>query len=433
MSGSGMESTVAITGIRSFNGELRVPGDKSISHRALLISALSAGTSTVKGLSTGKDVLATRVVIGQLGAQVKDAGDHLTIEGGPDRLSAPESELDVGNSGTLMRLGAGMVAGLGGTYTFGGDESINARPMKRIFNPLKQMGAEIHASNDGETAPFTLRSYGLHGIRYALPVASAQVKSSILLAGLGATGTTTVIETIPTRMHTEEMLLDAGAKLDIVTLAGGREISIERGSLKPMDYNIPGDPSQAAFWLVAALVTPDSQITVRNIYLGELRSDFISVLQEMGADITVAYTSKNSGDVTARSSHLRSTTISPDKIAGLIDEIPILCIAASFADGITEISGAAELRVKESDRISVSARALQSFGVAVEEFPDGMAVTGGSRLHRGNVSAHLDHRIAMACSVLAAAVEGSTAITGFDSVESSYPDFLKDFERLTSN
>ncbi|TAN25012.1 MAG: 3-phosphoshikimate 1-carboxyvinyltransferase [Actinomycetota bacterium] len=428
-----MHSEVSISGKRSFNGELSVPGDKSISHRALLISALSSGTSTVKGLSTGRDVMATRAVIAQLGAEVRSLGDLLAIEGGPDRLSPPNSVLDVGNSGTLIRLGAGMVAGLGGTYTFSGDESVNKRPMKRIFNPLRQMGATIDAADNGETAPFTLRSYGLHGIRYSLPVASAQVKSSILLAGLGASGTTTVIETMPTRSHSEEMLAEAGAKLEIVRLPDRKEISIQRSSLKPMDYVVPGDPSQSAFWIVAALISRDSQVTVRNIYLGELRSDFISVLVRMGADITVANTSKNSGDVTAKSSQLRSTTIAAEEIAGLIDEIPILCVAASFAEGVTTITGASELRVKESDRISVMSSALRSFGVEVEEFPDGMAVTGGSCMHSGNVFAHMDHRIAMACSVLAAAVSGTTIITGFDTVDSSYPEFLADFERLTKS
>jgi len=431
VSGPTSKPVVSISGRRSFNGELRVPGDKSISHRALLISSLATGTSKIKGLSRGKDVQATRAVITQLGARVQDQGDHISVAGGRNLLHPSGTILDVGNSGTLIRLGTGMVAGLGGIYTFSGDESVNRRPMKRIFNPLIQMGAEIQASNRGETAPFTLTSHGLHGITYEMPVASAQVKSAILLAGLGAEGTTTVIERVPTRHHSEEMLADAGATIEVRNSAGKSEISIRQGILKPLEYDIPGDPSQAAYWLVAALITPQSQVTVRNIYLGDLRSDFIPVLKRMGGDIEVTYNFRNAGDVTARSSQLNSTEITPDEIPGLIDEIPILCVAAAKASGTTTISGATELRVKESDRISVMVQALKSFGAKVEEFPDGMTIFGGPELHTGKVFAHLDHRIAMATSILGATVSGKTEITGFESVESSYPGFLADYGNLT--
>ncbi|NNN19867.1 MAG: 3-phosphoshikimate 1-carboxyvinyltransferase [Acidimicrobiaceae bacterium] len=433
MADDGLQAVVSIAGQRSFKGELSVPGDKSISHRALLISALSSGASTIRGLSIGKDVQATKAAIIQLGAKVSARADQLIVEGGPDILRHPAGVINVGNSGTLIRLAAGMTAGLGGRYTFSGDESVNSRPMKRIFAPLMQMGAEIEASNNGETAPFTLHSHGLHGIRYEMPVASAQVKSSILLAGLGATGITTVVEKIPTRRHSEEMLLEAGAQLEVVQLANQTEISIERSHLKPINYDIPGDPSQAAFWLVAALILPDSEVTVRNIYLGDLRSDFLTVLRRMGADLTINYISNNSGDVSARSSQLNSTTISPDEIPGLIDEIPIISVAAAHASGTTVITGATELRVKESDRITVMAAALRSFGVEIKELPDGMEITGGGHLRHGTVSAHLDHRIAMSSSVMAATVEGVTEINGFDSVESSYPDFLAHFEQLTNH
>lgn len=433
MAESASESVVYIRGSRSFNGALTVPGDKSISHRALLISCLASGTSIIKGLSQGKDVQATTAVIAKLGARVDGRGDRIFVEGGRDLLHPPGTVLDVGNSGTLIRLGAGMVAGLGGSYTFSGDESVNRRPMKRVFTPLIQMGAVIEASNHGDTAPFTLTSHGLTGITYEMPVASAQVKSAILLAGLGASGTTTVVERIATRRHSEEMLLDAGAEIDVAHYRDRSEIHIRRSSLRPLEYDIPGDPSQAAYWLVAALITPHSKVTVKNIYLGDLRTDFIPVLIRMGADIDISYKSRNSGDVTARSSQLNATEIMPDEIPGLIDEIPILSAAAACANGTTIITGASELRVKESDRISVMVQALQSFGAKVEESPDGMAISGSAKLHAGKVSAHLDHRIAMASSILGAAVAGDTEINGFESVESSYPGFLSDLWKLTAS
>ncbi len=432
MAESASDSVVSITGGRSFNGTLSVPGDKSISHRALLISCLASGTSIIKGLSQGKDVQATKALIAHLGARVDERGGRIFVEGGRDRLHSPGTVLDVGNSGTLIRLGAGLVAGLGGSYTFSGDESVNRRPMKRVFTPLVQMGAVIEASNHGDNAPFTLISHGLNGITYEMPVASAQVKSAILLAGLGASGTTTVIERIPTRRHSEEMLLDAGAEIDVTRYTDRSEIYIRRSSLQPLEYDIPGDPSQAAYWLVAALITPHSQITVKNIYLGDLRTDFIPVLTRMGAEIDISYRSRNSGDVTARSSQLNSTEIMPDEIPGLIDEIPILSVAAACANGTTVITGASELRVKESDRISVMVQALRSFNAKVEEFSDGMAISGGEKLHAGKVLAHLDHRIAMACSILGAAVADETEISGFESVESSYPTFLADLWNLTT-
>lgn len=420
-----------VHGRRSFNGELQVPGDKSISHRALLISALSNGKSVLEGLSLGKDVLATKSVVAQLGASVTDDGDTTWVEGGRKLLGPPKAILEVGNSGTLIRLGAGLAAGLGGRYTFSGDESVNRRPMKRIFTPLSLMGANIETSGNGHTPPFVLESHGIHAITYEMPVASAQVKSAILLAGLGAEGTTKVVEKIPTRRHSEEMLADAGAEIVVLRKDGITEISLGRSELYPLSYRIPGDPSQAAFWLVAAIITQSSKVMIRNIYLGELRSDYIDVLVRMGADIEIERTSKNTGNVTARSSDLRAIELSGQEIAGLIDEIPILCVAAARAEGITTIRNAEELRVKESDRISVMAEALRSFGVELEEYADGMDIVGGAKLHAGNVSAHLDHRIAMACSVLAATVDGITEISGFDSVESSYPQFLKDLESLS--
>ena len=302
--------------------------------------------------------------------------------------------------------------------------------MGRIFAPLREMGAEIRAANNGSTAPFTIVSKNLHGISYDLPVASAQVKSCILLAGLGANGITTVIERVPTRRHTEEMLLEAGASIEVIRFPDRSEIRVQKSEILPLNYDIPGDPSQAAFWLVAALITKDSQVTVQNVYLGNLRTDFLDVLERMGGNISITHLTANSADITASSSRLNATEIRPDEIAGLIDEIPILAVAAAHATGTTLISGASELRVKESDRISVTVEALRSFGVKVKEFPDGMAITGQADLHGGKVFAHLDHRIAMAALILGAAVPGTTEISGFETVESSYPGFLEDFSSL---
>lgn len=420
-----------INGLKTFHGELEVPGDKSISHRSLMISAISSGRSKITGLSKGQDVNATRRFIELLGAEVTESGDSIYVEGGWDRLGAPSCSIDVGNSGTLIRIGAGLAAGIGGEFSFYGDASVNKRPMKRVFDPLRKMGVEIAASTDAETAPFTIFSQGLHGIRYQLPVPSAQVKSAILFAGLGTDDITTVIEPIPTRRHTEEMLEAAGANITITNEGSRRDISIAKSTLSPTNYRIPGDPSQAAFWIVAGLIAPNSEIIVKNIYIGQLRSDFIEILRKMGADIDINYNSTSSGDVISRSSNLKATEISGPSIAGVIDEIPILTVAAAFANGITRISDAAELRVKESDRISTMVKALRSFGVAVQEKEDGMDITGGLKLHAGEVQADLDHRIAMSCAVLGSAVEGTTSIEGFECVDSSYPGFLDDLARIT--
>ncbi len=423
---------IKINGIKIFRGELEVPGDKSISHRSLMISALSSGKSKITGLSKGQDVIATKRFIELLGADVTELGDSIYVEGGTERLCAPNDAIDVGNSGTLIRIGAGLAAGIGGEFSFYGDASVNKRPMKRVFDPLRKMGADIFASNAAETAPFTILSRGLKGIRYQLPIPSAQVKSSILFAGLGTKDVTTVIEPIPTRRHTEEMLKAAGANITVTSRSNVREISVSKSALTPANYQIPGDPSQAAFWIVAGLISPNSEVTVKNIYIGQLRSDFIEVLRQMGADIDVTYGSSTSADVTSRSSSLRATEISGPSIAGLIDEIPILAVAASVASGTTRIGDAAELRVKESDRISTMVKALRSFGVTVIENDDGMEITGGGKLHGGEVQAKLDHRIAMSCAILGSAVEGTTVIEGFECVGSSYPGFLEDLTRITA-
>lgn len=424
---------VVVSGKGSYLGSLKVPGDKSISHRALLIAALSKGKSEIQGLSNGRDVLATLAAIQLLGAEVELGKDGLVVLGGiSERRRDDIRSINVGNSGTLIRLGAGVTAGIGGKYHFYGDESVNSRPMERVFRPLEQMGARFEASNMDKTAPFSLFSEGLDAITYELPVASAQVKSAIIFAGLGADGVTTVVEGVPTRQHTEEMLADAGAAISRVSVDGATRISIEKSNLNPLNYTIPGDPSQAAFWIVGALMNPGSKVTVQNLYLGALRVDFLSVLQRMGAEIEFEMVNETIGHVSVSYSELCATEISGPEISGVIDEIPILCIAASKANGVTRVRDAKELRVKESDRIAVMAKALRSFGVQVEEFDDGLDIHGGDILHGGDVEAHLDHRIAMSAAILGSSVQGSTTIKGFESVESSYPGFLDDLNKLTT-
>lgn len=424
---------VIIEGIRSLSGELRVPGDKSISHRALMIAALSKGTSVIRGLSSGLDVDSTHKFIEKLGAEVTSTSNSFKVEGNLVGPLFPSEVIDAGNSGTLMRIGAGMVAGLGGNFQFTGDSSLNSRPMGRIFSPLREMGARISTSRGDDCAPFALESTQLSAIRYQLPVPSAQVKSSILFAGLGAEGVTTVVEKIPTRRHSEEMLAAAGAKLNVVRQGDVSEISIQPSRLEPLSYDIPGDPSQAAYWIVAALIIPKSEIVVKNVYIGELRSDFIDVLKRMGGDIQVDMHTVSSGDIYAKSSQLKAANISGAELAGLIDEIPILAVAAARAEGVTTIRNAEELRVKESDRISMMVSALRSFGLKVWEYPDGMDIEGSANVHGGSVDAKLDHRIAMSCAILACAVDGNTEIAGFDSVASSYPNFLNDLQKLQMN
>lgn len=414
-------------------GELQVPGDKSISHRALMISALSQGTSEIKGLSSGLDVVSTKAFIEKLGAEVRLHGDVIRVTGHVKGPLYPDGVIDAGNSGTLIRIGAGMAAGLGGEFTFSGDPSLNVRPMGRIFQPLRQMGTRITTELNDDCAPFKLESSDILPIRYELPVPSAQVKSSILFAGLGTRGITTVVERIPTRRHTEEMLSAAGAKLTVARKTPFTEISIEYSTLEPLHYDIPGDPSQAAYWIVAALVIPDSEVVVKNVYIGELRSDFLDTLKRMGGQIEVEYLSPSSGNIYAKSSELTSVDISGSALAGLIDEIPILSVAAAFANGISTIRDAQELRVKESDRISMMATALRSFGAEVTEYPDGMDIHGSATLQGGRVDAQLDHRIAMSAAILGCAVPGKTEILGFESVDSSYPNFLKDLHKLSSS
>ena len=425
-------TSFTVTGGRPLRGRLRVPGDKSISHRALLLAARAEGASRVTGLSAGQDVVHTAAAVRAMGA----AFDGDTIIGGLGRMREPAHVLDVGNSGTGIRLMAGYCAAFDWLTVLQGDPSIALRPMDRVTQPLRDMGARVDGRDGGRLPPLVVRGGGLHGIDYTPPVASAQVKSCILLAGLGADGDTIVREPVPTRAHTEEMLAMCGADISV----DGGTVRVRASTLEPFELDVPGDPSQAAFWIVAACLVPGSDLTVEHVYTGRGRSEFIGVLQRMGADITVEVTTRGA-DIHARySPGLHGTTVGGDEVPGLQDEIPVLAVAAAAAEGSTTFGDAAELRVKESDRVVTTVAMLAAMGARAEPLVDGLVVHGApGRLRGGVVDSHGDHRIAMAGAVagLAAGVGGMaegevTRVEGWEAVATSYPGFEEDLRQCVS-
>ncbi|GAB3213727.1 3-phosphoshikimate 1-carboxyvinyltransferase [Marinactinospora endophytica] len=404
-----------VSGIREVKGVVPVPGDKSVSHRALILSSLAEGVSTISGLSGGEDVAATRRALVRMGADITVDGALVRVEGG---VREPDDVLDCGNAGTGIRLLAGMCAGIDGVSVLTGDRYLRRRPMDRIAVPLRRMGAHVDGRENGRVAPLVVRGGGLRGITYASPVASAQVKSSLLLAGLSAQGSTTVIEPHPTRRHTEEMLTAFGVRVEVRE----ERVTVHPGPLTATDVAVPGDPSQAAFWVVAGLL--GGEVEVPGLYLGHGRAGFLDVLSRMGADLDV---DPATGTVRARASRLRGADLEASHVPGVVDEIPILAVAAAAAEGSTIISGAAELRVKESDRIASTVAMLRAFGVAAEERPDGMVIHGRPAFTPAEVDSRGDHRIAMAAAVAAIArAEGDTAIAGWEAVATSYPGFAED-------
>lgn len=419
-------------------GRLEVPGDKSVSHRALVLAALAPGTSTISGLSAGLDVHHTRLIMGQLGAQVTEAPDAnspyrvgtLTVTGGG--LDEPSGVLDVGNSGTGARLLAGVCAGLPFRSVITGDASIARRPMDRVVEPLRAMGATIEGRDGGRFTPLTIDGGELTGIDYTLPMASAQVKSAILLAGLSATGSTTVREPVPTRRHTEEMLRAHGVDVTTQTVDGLTVVTVLPGPITPGPFAVPGDPSQAAFWICVAAAVPGSDVTVENVYLSPERSGFLDVLADMGADLDV---DRPAGRVSVRGGELRGTQITGDRLPDLIDEVPALAVAGALAvEGALQFDGAGELRTKESDRIDTVVEMLSALGAEADSGPDWLTVTASGGLQGGSVRSHHDHRIAMAAAVATAGMTdgGAADIDDFDCVATSYPGFLDDLAALTS-
>jgi 3-phosphoshikimate 1-carboxyvinyltransferase len=390
-------------------GRIRVPGDKSISHRALLLGALAEGTSVVRGLSAGEDVTRTAAAVTALGASVD--GDRIT--GGRGRLREAAGVLDVGNSGTSIRLLAGLCAGFDWLTVLAGDESIARRPMDRVAEPLRRMGASVDGRGGGRFTPLVVRGGGLQGIDYDLPVPSAQVKSAVLLAALSAQGETVVRERVATRVHTEELLAACGADVEL----GDRRVTVRPSPLRPFELDVPGDPSAAAFWVVAACIVPGSDLVVEDVYLGPARSGFLDVLRRMGANVTVT-----DDGIHARYGPLHATDVGGDEVPALIDEIPALAVAAAVAEGTTVFRGAAEARLKESDRLATVASELAALGGRVEPTPDGLVVTG-ARLHGAVVRSHGDHRVAMAMAVGGLAAPGETVVEGWEAVSTSYPGF----------
>ena len=423
----------------SLSGRVRVPGDKSISHRSLMLSALAVGESTVEGLLEGEDVLATAAAMRAMGADIKRGDDgRWTIHGvGVGGLLQPSSALDMGNSGTSTRLLMGLVASHPIVASFTGDASLSKRPMNRVIEPLSLMGAEFTSSpganGEGGRLPLMLRGIcPAVPIDYRLPVASAQVKSAILLAGLNTPGLTRVIEPIPTRDHSERMLKGFGADLSVELEADGARIIAIRGEaeLKPQHIIVPGDPSSAAFPVVAALLVPGSDVIVENVGLNPTRAGLFEVLRRMGGQIDYLDEREVGGepvaDLRVRGSALRGIEVSPDIVPSMVDEFPILFVAAALAEGRTVTRGLEELRVKESDRIAVMAEGLRAIGARVEETEDGLIIdgTGGDKLAGGaTIAAHLDHRIAMSFAVAGLVSRDAVTIDDMAPVATSFPIF----------
>lgn len=416
-----MTDPFVVDGPRPLRGTIRVPGDKSISHRVLLLASVAEEPSHLRGLSDGDDVARTAAAVRHLGSIVRDDGaGGVVVEPGPAR--SPAAPVDMGNSGTGLRLLAGLCAGRPVTVELTGDPSLRSRPMARIADPIRRMGATVGGPSDGAYPPLVVTGGGLRGIEYHPPVASAQVKGAVLLAGLGADGPTTVVEPAPTRAHTEELLDAMGADVTVQ----GPTVTLRPGPLDPLDVTVPGDPSQAAFWVVAALVAPDSDVTVEDVYLGPARAGFLDVLERMGADLQV---DRSAGRVRARTSALRGTRVEAAEIPGL-DEIPVLAVAAAHADGPSRFVDMAELRVKESDRLTTTLALLEAFGAAAAIDGEDLTVVGGGTAGGGEVDAFGDHRIAMAGVVAGLAAEGRTTIRGWEMVATSYPGFAEDLQRL---
>ncbi|RUM18421.1 3-phosphoshikimate 1-carboxyvinyltransferase [Rhizobium vallis] len=418
------------------SGRVRIPGDKSISHRSFMFGGLASGETRITGLLEGEDVINTGRAMQAMGARIRKEGEQWVIEGtGNGALLAPDAPLDFGNAGTGVRLTMGLV----GTYdfhsTFIGDASLSKRPMGRVLDPLREMGVQVSASA-GDRLPVTLRGGTPSAIRYRVPMASAQVKSAVLLAGLNTPGITTVIEPVMTRDHTEKMLQGFGAALSVDTDKDGvRTIRLEgRGRLTGQVIDVPGDPSSTAFPLVAALIAPDSDITILNVLMNPTRTGLILTLQEMGADIEVLNARLAGGedvaDLRVRHSELKGVAVPEERGPSMIDEYPVLAVAACFAEGTTVMKGLEELRVKESDRLSAVANGLKLNGADCDEGKDFLVVRGrpdGKGLGNAagdKVSTHLDHRIAMSFLVMGLAAEHPVTIDDAAMIATSFPEFM---------
>lgn len=420
-------SQLEVRTLRRLDAEFSVPGDKSISHRGIMLGGFAAGTTRLRGFLPGEDCLSTLHALQALGCRVdRVAPNEVVIEGRGGHFLAPAEPLDCGNSGTTMRLLSGIVAGQSFTTRLFGDASLSRRPMGRIAEPLRQLGAEILCESPGDRPPLTIRGAKLQAIDFTSKVASAQVKSCILLAALQAEGKTTFREPVLSRDHTERLLPAFGASFrkdqSTLILHGPQR-------LEGIELDVPGDFSSAAFWLVLAAGLPGSRLTLRNVGLNPTRTALISALLRMGANLVekVEYpTPEPMGTIVVQGGNrLKATTVSGAEIPNLIDEIPILAVAAALAEGVTEIKDAAELRHKESDRLAVVTRNLRLFGVPVEERPDGLAIEGGRTLVGAEVESDGDHRIAMSAAILGLLAKGKTVVKDTACIETSYPGFAR--------
>ncbi len=406
------------------HGQIIIPGDKSISHRAVMLLAISQGQGKIEGFLPGEDCLNTINCFRQLGIEIEDVGTYIVVHGkglwGPRE---PQGELHVGNSGTTMRLLSGILAGQHFSSTVTGDGSIKKRPMDRITIPLRRMGAAIQGKDNGNLAPLVIRGQNLRGIDYTLPVPSAQVKSAILLAGLYATGVTRVREVIPARNHTELMLQSLGAQVEV---EDGR-ITVKGSELVARNIEVPGDISSAAFFMAAAAALPGSHLVIQNVGLNPTRTGILDVLRNMGASIQLENIEQQGGelqgDVVVKGARLHGTVIAREMIPALIDEIPIVAVIAAVAEGITIIRGAEELRVKESNRLSALANELSKLGVQVRELADGLEIEGPNKLAGAEVESYGDHRIAMALAIAGLFADSPVRVRGSSCIKVSFPGF----------
>lgn len=422
------------TNAKGLRGSLRVPGDKSISHRSIIFGSLAKGVTKVHDILRGEDVLSTMQVFREMGVKIEDKGDLVEIHGcGFDGLQEPQRPLDMGNSGTSIRLIAGVLAGQNFSAQMVGDDSLSKRPMDRISLPLRQMGVEIAGQTERDLPPLTIHGNpNLKPIQYQLPIASAQVKSALIFAALQAQGESLIIEKDLTRNHTEDMLLQFGGQLKV----DGKEIRVAgKQELQAQEVVVPGDISSAAFWLVAGLVVPNSKITLTNVGINETRTGILDVIQAMGGKLSVSEVDEiaKSATITVESSDLHGTEISGELIPRLIDELPIIALLATQAQGQTLIRDAEELKVKETDRIQVVADALNSMGADIQPTADGMIIQGKTSLKGASVHTYGDHRIGMMTAIAALLVkDGNVELERAEAINTSYPDFFAHLEDLVN-
>lgn len=420
------------TNARALEGTIRVPGDKSISHRSIIFGSLAKGVTRVHDILRGEDVLSTMQVFRDLGVTIEDNGDVVEVHGvGFDGLQAPKNDLDMGNSGTSIRLISGVLAGQEFEATMFGDDSLSKRPMDRVTVPLSQMGVTVSGQTDRDLPPLTIKgTKSLKPISYQLPVASAQVKSALLFAALQAEGESVIIEKEITRNHTEDMIVQFGGHLSV----DGKEIRITGGQeFTAQEIVVPGDISSAAFWLVAGLVVPGSKITLENVGVNETRTGILDVIKAMGGKMTLSNVDEiaKSATITVEYSSLQGTEIAGDLIPSLIDELPIIALLATQANGTTIIRDAEELKVKETDRIQVVADALNSMGAKIEPTADGMIIEGPTPLHGATVNTFGDHRIGMMTAIAALlAQDGDVVLERAEAINTSYPAFFDHLESL---